>query len=141
MAPADKRLYAIRDVTATVESIDLITASILSKKLAAGLAGAGAGRQDRLGRLHALRPRTPEALAKSLASVATGAGCLTTALITDMNEPLASVAGNALEVANAIEFLRGDEVDSRLWDVTVALGGEVLASAGVGGRMRRRARR
>jgi thymidine phosphorylase len=125
IAPADRRLYAIRDVTATVESIDLITASILSKKLAAGLdalvldvkLGSGAfmaTREDAL------------ALAASLVEVANGAGCRTRALVTDMNEPLATAAGNALEMANAARFLRGDIVDSRLWDVTVALGAEAL---------------
>ncbi|MHA3914519.1 thymidine phosphorylase [Halovulum sp. GXIMD14793] len=130
IAPADKRFYSIRDVTATVESIDLITASILSKKLAAGLdalvldvkVGTGAfmaTAEDAMG------------LAKSLVDVANGAGCKTTALITDMNQPLASAAGNALEVANAIQFLKGEEIDNRLWDVTVALGGEGLASAGL----------
>lgn len=128
VAPADRRLYAIRDVTATVESIDLICASILSKKLAAGLdalvldvkTGNGAFMAD---------PKEAETLARALSSVATGAGCPTTALITDMNEPLMPSAGNALEVAAAIKFLRGDEIDSRIWDVTCALGGEVLASA------------
>ncbi|WP_112321654.1 thymidine phosphorylase [Oceanibium sediminis] len=130
IAPADRRLYAVRDVTATVESIDLITASILSKKLAAGLealvldvkTGSGAFMAD---------PKDAAALARALVDVANGAGCKTTALITDMNEPLATVAGNALEVTAAVEFLRGDEIDSRLWDVTCALGGEVLASAGL----------
>lgn len=72
-----------------------------------------------------------QALAGSLVSVANGAGCKTSALITDMNEPLASCAGNALEVVNAAKFLRADEVDTRLWDVTLALGGEVLALAGL----------
>jgi thymidine phosphorylase len=130
IAPADRRLYAIRDVTATVESIDLITASILSKKLAAGLdalvldvkTGTGAF----MGTVEDAR-----ALARSLVEVANGAGCRTAALITDMNEPLASAAGNALEMANAARFLRGDLIDSRLWDVTVALGGELLALAGL----------
>jgi thymidine phosphorylase len=132
LAPADRRFYAIRDVTGTVESVDLITASILSKKLAAGLdalvldvkAGSGAF----MATLHDAR-----ALAEALVEVATGAGCPTRALITDMNEPLASAAGNALEVANAARFLRGDEVDARLYDVTVALGGELLAAAGLAG--------
>nr|WP_221288518.1 thymidine phosphorylase [Amaricoccus macauensis] len=130
IAPADRRLYAIRDVTGTVESIDLITASILSKKLAAGLdalvldvkVGTGAfmaSRDDAL------------ALATSLTDVANGAGCRTRALITDMNEPLASAAGNALEMANAARFLRGDAIDSRLWDVTIALGAELLALSGI----------
>jgi thymidine phosphorylase len=130
IAPADRRFYAIRDVTGTVESIDLITASILSKKLAAGLdalvldvkAGSGAF----MATLHDAR-----ALAEALVEVATGAGCPTRALITDMNEPLASAAGNALEVANAARFLRGDEIDARLYDVTVALGAELLAAGGL----------
>ncbi|MGB0854711.1 MAG: thymidine phosphorylase [Pikeienuella sp.] len=129
LAPADKRLYAIRDETGTVESIDLITSSILSKKLAAGLdalvldvkIGTGAFMKE-IG--------TAAALATSLTEVANGAGCRTSALITDMNEPLASAAGNALEVANACAFLTGHEVDPRLWDVTIALGGELLALAG-----------
>ncbi len=130
IAPADKRLYAVRDVTATVESIDLITASILSKKLAAGLDALVLDVKTGSGAFMA-KLKDAEALARALVDVANGAGCKTTALITDMNEPLASVAGNALEVTNAIEFLKGDEVDSRLWDVTVALGGNVLASAGL----------
>ncbi len=130
LAPADKRLYAIRDVTATVESIPLITASILSKKLAAGLGalvldvktGSGAFMQ---------KMEDSRALAKSLVAVANGAGLKTSALITDMNEPLASAAGNAVEVMNAVEFLTGARVDKRLHAVTVALGGEVLVSGGL----------
>jgi thymidine phosphorylase len=130
LAPADKRVYAIRDVTATVESIPLITASILSKKLAAGLGclvmdvktGSGAFMQ---------KLDDSRALAKSLVEVANGAGLKTSALITDMNEPLASAAGNAVEVQNAVDFLAGRAIDKRLWDVTVALGGEVLATAGI----------
>ncbi|SET21121.1 thymidine phosphorylase [Oceanicella actignis] len=130
IAPADRRLYAIRDVTGTVESIDLITASILSKKLAAGLdalvldvkTGTGAFMQTE---------DEARALAQSLVAVANGAGCRTAALLTDMNEPLASAAGNALEVANAMRFLVGAEIDPHLWDVTVALGGELLALTGV----------
>lgn len=130
LAPADKRLYAIRDETGTVESIDLITASILSKKLASGLealvldvkCGSGAFMRDR---------GAAEGLAGALVEVANGAGCRTGALLTDMNEPLASAAGNALEVANACAFLSGREIDGRLWDVTVALGGAALALAGL----------
>ncbi|MXU66118.1 thymidine phosphorylase [Oceanomicrobium pacificus] len=129
IAPADRRLYAIRDVTATVESIDLITASILSKKLAAGLEalvldvklGSGAFMRDKA---------RAEALARSLVDVSTSLGCPCSALLTDMNEPLAAAAGNALEMANAVAFLTGDEIDSRLWDVTVALGAELLVQAG-----------
>lgn len=130
IAPADKRLYAIRDVTATVESIDLICASILSKKLAAGLQALVLDVKVGTGAFMS-KMEDARALAETLSSVANGAGCKTTALITDMNEPLATAAGNALEVANAIRLLRGDEVDARLWDVTVALGGALLASSGL----------
>jgi len=109
LAPADRRLYAIRDVTATVESLPLITASILSKKRAAGLQalvmdvklGSGAFTADRTQALE---------LAQSLVRVATQAGLPTVALLTDMNQVLGTTAGNALEVAEAIAFLRGDGV-------------------------------
>ena len=130
LAPADRRLYAIRDVTATVESLDLITASILSKKLAAGLDALALDVKCGSGAFMARRADA-EALARALVSVAEGAGCRTSALITDMDEPLASAAGNALEVANACAFLTGHEIDQRLWDVTVALGGEALALGGL----------
>ena len=130
LAPADKRLYAIRDVTGTVESVDLITASILSKKLASGLDALVLDVKCGSGAFMAT-PETAEELSRSLVGVSNGAGCRTAALITDMNEPLASAAGNALEVANALAFLTGHEVDGRLWDVTVALGGEALALAGL----------
>ena len=127
LAPADKRLYGIRDVTATVESVPLITASILSKKLAAGLqhlvmdvkCGNGAFMERR---------EDAVALAKSLVSVANGAGLKTTALITDMDEPLAKVAGNALEVLQAVRFLKNELTDSRVHEVTVRLGMELLLS-------------
>jgi thymidine phosphorylase len=76
-------------------------------------------------------PQQAQALALSLVGVANGAGCRTSALLTDMNEPLASCAGNAIEVANACAFLTGREIDPRLWDVTVALGGELLALSGL----------
>jgi len=130
LAPADKRLYGIRDVTATVESIPLITASILSKKLAAGLQGLVMDVKTGNG---AFMPtiEASRGLAKSLVEVANGAGLKTTALITDMNEPLASAAGNAVEVLNAVEFLTGAHIDQRLWDVTVALGGELLVTGGL----------
>jgi thymidine phosphorylase len=130
IAPADKRLYAVRDVTGTVESIDLITASILSKKLAAGLEGLVLDVKTGNGAFIS-DPVEAARLARALVDVANGAGCKTTALITDMNEPLASAAGNALEVANAVAFLRGDAVDSRLWDVTIALGGALLETGGL----------
>ncbi|MEM9431089.1 MAG: thymidine phosphorylase [Pseudomonadota bacterium] len=130
IAPADRRLYAVRDVTATVESIDLICASILSKKLAAGLGGlvldVKTGSGAFLAKVEAAR-----ALARVLVDVATGAGCPTAALLTDMDAPLAPAAGNAIEVRLAIDFLTGAEIDGRLWDVTVALGGEALALGGL----------
>jgi len=130
LAPADKRLYAIRDVTATVESIPLITASILSKKLAAGLQSLVLDVKAGNGAFMA-RPKDAAALAKSLVEVANGAGLKTSALITDMNEPLASAAGNAVEVMNAVDFLTGRRRDPRLEEVTLALAAEMLAAAGL----------
>ncbi len=125
LAPADKRFYAIRDVTATVESMALITASILSKKLAAGLHGLVMDVKFGTGAFMA-RFEDAEALAQSLATVATGAGLPTTALLTDMNEPLASAAGNALEVRYAIDYLTGARREPRMHAVTVALGADML---------------
>jgi thymidine phosphorylase len=130
LAPADKRLYGIRDVTATVESVPLITASILSKKLAAGLeylvldvkAGSGAFMEG---------IEEARALAKSLVSVANGAGLKTSALITDMDEPLAPCAGNAIEVQNAVDYLTGKHRDHRLHLVTMELGAELLVNSGL----------
>jgi len=130
LAPADKRLYAIRDVTATVESIPLITASILSKKLAAGLQSLVLDVKAGNGAFMA-RPKDAAALAKSLVEVANGAGLKTSALITDMNEPLASAAGNAVEVRNAVDFLTVRHRDPRLEEVTLALAAEMLAAAGL----------
>lgn len=125
LAPADKRLYAIRDVTATVESVPLITASILSKKLAAGLEGLVMDVKTGSGAFMPTLERSRE-LAQSIATVATRAGLPTVALLTDMNEPLASAAGNALEVANAIDFLTGARADARLREITLALAAEML---------------
>ena len=130
LAPADRTLYAIRDVTATVENISLITASILSKKLAAGLqalildvkTGTGAFMKTR---------ELSRGLADSLVGVANGAGVKTGALITDMNEPLASAAGNALEVRNAVDFLTGARRDPRLYEVTLELSAAALVLGGV----------
>jgi thymidine phosphorylase len=130
LAPADKRLYAIRDVTATVESIPLITASILSKKLAAGLQSLVLDVKAGNGAFMA-RARDASALAKSLVEVANGAGLKTSALITDMDQPLASAAGNAVEVENAVDFLTGVRRDGRLEEVTLALAAEMLHAAGV----------
>jgi len=126
IAPADKRLYAIRDVTGTVESVDLITASILSKKLAAGLdalvldvkTGSGAFLPDLA---------QAQTLADALVETANDAGCRTSALITDMDRPLALTAGNALEVLEVMDTLTGRAPSQRLIDLTCALAGEVLA--------------
>ena len=130
MAPADKRLYAIRDVTGTVESLDLITASILSKKLAAGLGGLVMDVKQGSG---AFMEGLPEAraLGESIVSVAVGAGLPTTALITDMDAPLASAAGNALEVAYALDYLTGRRREPRFHAVTLALGAEMLVLGGL----------
>src|SRR5271167_382390 len=125
LAPADRRLYAIRDVTATVESIALITASILSKKLAAGLEGLVMDVKTGSGAFMATLDGARE-LATSIATVANDAGLPTVSLITDMNEPLASAAGNAVEVQNAVDYLSGER-DARLHEVTLALGAELLA--------------
>jgi len=125
LAPADKRLYAIRDVTATVESIPLITASILSKKLAAGLDALVMDVKTGNG---AFMPtlRGSRDLATSIVSVAGGAGLRTTALVTDMDRPLADAAGNALEVAYAIDYLTGTRREPRMHDLVLSLAAEML---------------
>jgi len=130
LAPADKRFYAIRDVTATVESVPLITASMLSKKLAAGLDALVLDVKTGSGAFMATREAANEQ-AESLVSVANGAGLKAGALITGMDEPLASAAGNAVEVLNAVDFLTGRRRDPRLYEVTAALGAELLALGGL----------
>ena len=130
LAPADKRIYAARDVTATVESIPLITASILSKKLAAGLdalvmdvkVGSGAFMPT---------PELSVALARSIVEVGTGAGLKVSALLTDMNQSLAPCAGNAIEVVCAIDYLTGKSRPARLHEVTMALCSEGLLASGL----------
>ncbi len=126
LAPADKALYAIRDVTATVESEPLITASILSKKLAAGLAGLAMDVKFGSGAFM-VKEKAARALAGRIARVANGAGLATTALLTDMSQPLASAAGNAVEVAYAVDYLTGRRREPRMHEVVLALGGEMLA--------------
>lgn len=129
MAPADKRLYGVRDISGTVESIDLITASILSKKLAAGLehlvldvkCGSGAFMQS---------VSDARDLASALVGTANLAGCKTTALITDMDQPLAHSLGNALEVREVIEVLCNGK-QGRLLELTIELGALVLAASGL----------
>ena len=130
LAPADRKLYAIRDVTATVESIPLITASILSKKLAAGLCGLVMDVKTGNGAFMQA-PGDSRALAQSLAEVADAAGLPTVSLITDMSQPLASAAGNAVEMRNAIDYLTGAHRDARLHAVTMALGVEMLRLGGL----------
>jgi thymidine phosphorylase len=130
LAPADRRLYAVRDVTATVESIALITASILSKKLAAGLDGLVMDVKVGNGAF-AATPQMAQDLAESIVSVAEGAGLPTTALITDMNQPLGRSAGNALEVLECVGMLRGESGETRLREVTLALAVEMLLLGGL----------
>ena len=131
LAPADKRLYGIRDVTATVESIPLITASILSKKLAAGLDGLVMDVKTGNGAFAAELPMARE-LAESIVAVANGAGLKTTALITDMNQVLGRSVGNAVEVAESVAFLRCEaDWDMRLLEIVLALAGEMLATGGI----------
>jgi thymidine phosphorylase len=130
LAPADRRLYAIRDVTATVEAVPLITASILSKKLAAGLQGLVMDVKVGNG---AFADSTPMAttLAESLVRVANAAGLPTRAWLTDMNQVLGRTCGNALEVLEAVQFLRGELVDIRLLEVTRTLSAELLVMGGL----------
>ena len=130
LAPADARLYAVRSLTATVESVPLITASILSKKLAAGLQSLVLDVKYGSG---AFMPGIAKALvlARSLVDVGCGAGLPTQALLTDMNEPLAPCAGNALEVQAALDYLAGRHRPARLHEVVLALGTVLLVQAGV----------
>ncbi|WP_076543291.1 thymidine phosphorylase [Shewanella sp. UCD-KL21] len=130
LVPADKRFYSIRDNTATVESISLITASILSKKLAAGLDALAMDVKVGSG---AFMPtyEASEELARSITAVANGAGTKTTALLTDMNQVLASCAGNAVEVREAINFLTGAYRNPRLYEVTMGLCAEMLVLGGI----------
>ncbi len=125
LAPADKRLYSIRDVTATVESIPLITASILSKKLSAGLdalvmdvkVGNGAMMNNLA---------DAKALADSIVNVANGAGVKTQAIITDMNQVLGSSAGNAIEMYETAKYLTGKQREPRLHQIVKALASAML---------------
>jgi thymidine phosphorylase len=130
IAPADRRLYAVRDVTATVSTPDLIVPSILSKKLAVGLDGLILDVKCGSGSFMTDIDQARD-LAKILVDVSNGAGCPTTALITDMNEPLASAAGNAVEMQVVLNLLTGFDIDTRLWDVTIALGGDLLLLGGL----------
>lgn len=128
LAPADKKIYAIRDVCATVESIPLITASILSKKLAAGLdylimdlkCGNGAFMSN---------IKDARALARSIVDVANAAGTGTKAILTDMNQVLGSTVGNAVEIQESVDYLKNINVDSRLHEITMTLSAELLVQS------------
>ncbi len=128
-APLDKELYALRDVTGTIESIPLITASIMSKKVAEGLdalvldvkCGDGAFMRE---------PADARRLAASLVAVGEHFGTRTEAIATDMGQPLGRAVGHALEVREAIEVLVGERADARLMDVVRALSARLLVATG-----------
>ena len=133
LAPADQRLYATRDVTATVESIDLITASILSKKLAASLDALVMDVKTGNGAFAAEMSMAQE-LSQSISQVATGAGVPTRCLITDMNQVLGRNVGNAVEMAECIDFLLNPaQADPRLRDLTIELAAHMLDISGTAG--------
>lgn len=130
LAPADRRLYAIRDVTATVESIPLITASILSKKIAAGLRGLAMDVKTGSGAFMETEAEA-EALARSIVDAAAAVGLPVKAVITDMDEVLGRAAGHAVEVRESIDYLTSAGRDSRLHEVVFTLATAMLALAGI----------
>ena len=130
LAPADRRLYAIRDATGTVESIPLIVGSILSKKLAAGLDALVMDVKFGSGAMMPELDRARE-LARAIVEVAVGNGLPTVALLTDMNQVLGRTAGNAVEVRESIDHLTGATRDPRLLEVTLALCAELLVLGGL----------
>ncbi|PMR74593.1 thymidine phosphorylase [Billgrantia endophytica] len=125
LAPADKRLYAIRDVTATVESLPLIVSSILGKKLACGLDALVMDVKTGSGAFMPTYEASVE-LAATIAKVASRAGTRTTALLTDMSQPLAPCAGNAIEIRETLRLLTGETKSGRLLQVTRELAAELL---------------
>ena len=130
LAPADSRLYAVRDVTATVESVALITASILSKKLASGLDALAMDIKVGNGAFMSSMDEARD-LATSINRVADEAGLKTSVLLTDMNQPLAPVAGNALEISECVDYLQGRRRDARLHEVVIGLGSALLMTSGL----------
>jgi thymidine phosphorylase len=130
VAPADRRLYAIRDATGTVESLPLIVASILSKKLAAGLDGLVMDVKFGSGAFLPGREQADE-LARALVEVAGGAGLPTVALLTDMDEVLGTTAGNAVEVRESVDYLTGAAREPRLHEVTIALAASLIEQGGL----------
>ena len=130
LAPADRRFYAIRDVTGTVESVPLITASILSKKIAAGLQGLVMDVKVGNGAFMATPARAKE-LAGSIIATAANAGLKTHALITDMNEALGLCVGNALEIAESVRYLRNEVREPRLDEVVLSLCAEMVLIGGL----------
>ena len=127
ICPADKKIYALRDVTATVRSIPLISASIMSKKIAEGIQGLVLDVKTGNGAFMQT-PDDSRALARSLVSIGKGYGIQTTALITDMNQPLGSAIGNWFEMEESVRGLQGAGPDD-LMEVTYALGAEILKMA------------
>ena len=132
LAPADRRFYAIRDVTASAESVPLITASILSKKISAGLCGLVMDIKTGSGAFMETEAAALD-LTRSIINTAAQAGLPARAVITDMSEVLGRSAGNALEVRETIEFLTGARRDARLHEVVFALAAGMLALAGIEG--------
>jgi thymidine phosphorylase len=130
LAPADRRFYSIRDVTGTVESVPLITASILAKKIAAGLQGLVMDVKVGSGAFMETNEGAHD-LAQSIIGTAARAGLKTHALITDMNEVLGATAGNALEIEESVLYLRNERRDARLDDVTLSLCAEMLLVGGI----------
>jgi len=130
LAPADRRFYSIRDVTATVESVPLITASILSKKIAAGLQGLVSDVKVGTGAFMESPERARE-LADSLIGTAAKAGLNSHALITDMNEVLGTTAGNAVEIRESVLYLRNEIREPRLDEVVMSLCAEMVLIGGL----------
>ena len=130
LAPADRRFYAIRDVTSTVESVPLITASILAKKIASNLDALVMDVKVGSGAFMSTHARAHE-MAESIMATAATAGMKTHVLITDMNECLGRTAGNALEIAEVVQYLNDENREPRLNEVVLGLCAEMLVVTGI----------